>query len=627
MKAPGANPFVRSLLNSAVMAHKAGELDRAEAQYQQVLKSSPQEFDALSLLGTLLSQRRDFSRGLNYLRSALKLRPQSPNVLLNMGLCLQELARDAEALGVFEDGLKLRPDAPEFLRGKALALLRLKKHAEALQCHETMAAKRFCTTQDDINHGICLYELGRYDESLAKLAQAGRVDPKNAALLYNTGRCLFKLGRLDAALAALDEALKILPGDKKALIARTEALREMGNSALALETIEKVLDLEPENAFAHGLKGSLLLDLARRQEAAAIFRDLAKRNQLIGEALQNLAHCKKFTAIDEDAELILNGRNLADVHPAEKSIISFGASKCLNDLGRYEEAFAAAKEARKLRPKSPQLDYDFDAIAETFSEKFLNNHQFEGNPSEQPVFVIGMPRSGTTLIEQIIASHPQAHGAGELHDMFRIGKKLGALEATAANIRNALGLWSEDTLEKATAEYLRSLRRSQPNADRIVDKMPHNFMLAGTISILFPKARIIHSTRNAADTCVSIFMNDLKGNHGYADDLEALGEYYVRYSKLMAHWQVSLGERLFVNSYEATVRNPEAETRKLLEFIGLPWDDKCLRFFETERSVTTHSRAQVREPLYATSVERWRSYEKNLEPLLAKLRQAGLLDP
>ncbi len=627
MKTPGANPFVRSMLNSAVVAHKAGELDRAEAQYQQVLKSSPQEFDALSLLGTLLSQKQDFSRGLDYLRSAFKLRPQSPNVLLNMGLCLQELARDAEALGAFENGLKLKPDSPEFLRGKALALQRLQKHAEALQCHETMAAKGFCTTQDDINHGICLYELGRYDESLAKLAKAGRVDPKNAALLYNTGRCLLKLGKLDAALAALDASLKLNANEKKALIAKAETAREMSNSALALETIDRVIGLEPANSFARGLKASLLLDLGQKPEAAMIFRDLAKRNEMIGDALQNLAQCKIYRELDDDAQLILDGRSRKTLEPAGLSLIYFGASKCLNDLGRHDEALQAAAEARRLRPRTTQRNYDFGAIAAAFDRNLLHGFPMSGNPSSQPVFVVGMPRSGTSLLEQIIASHPQAHGAGELRDMIRIGTRLGALENDAGRITDAMSLWTPDILTKAAAEYLNALGRTRPDADRIVDKMPHNFMLVGAISILFPNAKIIHSQRNAADTCVSIFMNDLKGNHGYADDLESLGRYYAGYARLMQHWNGALGERIYTSSYEGTIQNPEAEIRKLLNFIGLPWDDKCLRFFETERSVTTHSRAQVREPIYSSSVGRWKKYEKNLGPLLKELAAANLLNP
>lgn len=626
VKQPTANPFVKAQLSSALAAHKAGDLDKAEGLYRQVLKSSPQEFDALSLLGTLLSQKREFAKGLDYLQSALKLRPQSLNTLLNTGLCLQELGRDAEALAVFESGSRHKPESAEFLRGRAFALFRLKKFTDALSCYEAMAAKKLSTVEDHINHGVCLYEFGRYEESLAKLTMANQADQRNASLIYNIGRCLLKLGLLDPALAALDASLQIQQGEKKALIAKTETLREMNNSALALETIAHVLNMEPENAFALGLKASLLLDLGQQPEAANIFRDLVKRGELVGESLQNLARCKTYKVMDGDAQIILDGKTLTGLQPAEMSLVYFGISKCLNDLNRYDEAIESAAEARRLRPATQQRNYNFEAIATAFNEDQLHSFPVSRNQSHQPVFVVGMPRSGTTLIEQIIASHPLAHGAGELHDMMRIGTKLGALEEDASKISKALTLWSEDTLVKASGEYLKSLGRVKPDAVRIVDKMPHNFMLVGTISILFPNAKIIHSTRNAADTCISIFMNDLKGNHGYADDLETLGSYYASYAKLMAHWEKTLGETLYINSYEQTVQNPEAEIRKLLDFVGLPWDDKCLRFFETERSVTTHSRAQVREPLYATSVGRWKRYEKHLGPLLKKLREAGLLD-
>ncbi len=619
MKELAAKPDLRSSLNAAVNAHKAGDLDRAETLYRQILKNSPQEFDALSLLGTVLCQKKQLHKGLEYLQTALKLRPQSLNLLLNTGLCLQELDRNTEALEIFEKGDRLSPNSPVFLRGRATALLRLSRFSEALECYVAIEGKKANTAADDINHGLALYELGKYEGSLARLTKALRANAADPALLYNTGRCLLKLGKLMEARNSFDSALKISPDDSKTLIARAETARAMNDSASALLSIEQALTLDSKNSFARGFKASLLLDLGQRAEAAKIFRDLAENQQEIGEALIGLSQCKTFTSVDGDAEMILAGRTLPGIEPAALSLIQFAASKCFDDLGMHDDAFLAATAARKLMPPSKHRDVNLEAVRQAFSREFLQAFPSAGNNSELPVFIVGMPRSGTSLIEQIIASHPNADGAGELEYLIRIGKSLGALEDDPALIAKKMTSWNAAALEQAAGYYLQALARNRSGVARITDKMPHNFMLIGLISILFPNAKIIHVKRNAADTCLSIYLNNLRGGHDYANDLAALGKYYRSYTSLMQHWHDVLGSRIHLCNYESLVGNPETEIRQMLSYLDLTWDEKCLRFFDTERSVTTFSRGQVREPIYARSIGRWRKYEKHLAPLLDEL--------
>jgi hypothetical protein len=233
-----------------------------------------------------------------------------------------------------------------------------------------------------------------------------------------------------------------------------------------------------------------------------------------------------------------------------------------------------------------------------------------GSPSDVPVFIVGMQRSGTTLTEQIAASHPQVYGAGELEHIRRIAGmiKIGRPESTVRQLTSA------DSLALA-GDYLRKVREIGGDALRIVDKMPHNFQYLGLIAILFPKARIIHCTRDPMDNCVSCFTQSFTGHHGYNTDLRQLGLYYREYRRLMDHWRRVLPIPMLEIDYEEMVADQETQSRRLIDFLGLDWDPACLNFHETDRSVQTASRWQVRQPIYKTSVKRWKDYEKHLGPL------------
>ncbi|MGH6874602.1 MAG: sulfotransferase family protein, partial [Aestuariivirgaceae bacterium] len=237
------------------------------------------------------------------------------------------------------------------------------------------------------------------------------------------------------------------------------------------------------------------------------------------------------------------------------------------------------------------------------------------------VFIVGMPRSGTSLVEQIIASHPKAFGAGELDDIGFIAATLG-MKGVRTDVpvdpERILSL-SRPEIVKAASRYLRRLSRRSPEAVRITDKMPHNFERLGLIALMLPRARVIHCRRDPLDTCLSIFMQDFQEAHGYAANLRSLGLYYGEYAGLMAHWRKVLPTPLLEVDYERLIENAPAEIRKIIDFVGLKWDDACLNFHRTRRAVATSSHWQVRQPIYATSVMRWQNYRQFLAPLIEAL--------
>jgi hypothetical protein len=255
----------------------------------------------------------------------------------------------------------------------------------------------------------------------------------------------------------------------------------------------------------------------------------------------------------------------------------------------------------------------------------LNTAFFEarrniGNPSEQPVFILGMPRSGTSLTEQIIASHDLADGAGEMVKMPDIRKSLGIREDGFMPTYTMPSAIDSNTAAALAEDYLVTLRANRkPNALRITDKLPHNFQNIWLIALLFPNARIIHCKRNPVDTCMSIFLRNFGDGHWYTRDLETLGKFYKLYEEQVAHWKAVTGLKWYDNDYEQLVADPEPNIRRMIDFLGLPWDEKCLSHTETERSVMTFSRWQVRQPIYKTSVEKWRKYAPYIGPLLKEL--------
>ena len=299
------------------------------------------------------------------------------------------------------------------------------------------------------------------------------------------------------------------------------------------------------------------------------------------------------------------------------------AAKICNDIGRYDDAFRYYLSVKQLLGSlSPQQDHHaerFRLIRSIFAPAFFAAHQDWGDPSQVPVFIVGMPRSGTTLTEQIIAAHPSAAAAGEIGVPNRIAKSLGFGASDEKAFARQISRLKPKEVAALAREGLEMLVRFSKTAERITDKLPHNFELLGLIAMLFPRAKIIHCRRNPLDTCVSCFLTPLSEEHAYTHDLSALGEYYRDYAALMDYWREVLPMPILDVDYESLVADPEGQSRRLVDFVGLDWDPACLEFHAGGRAIHTISRAQVRQPIYDTSIGRWRRYEKHLGPLRAAL--------
>lgn len=597
-------------------------LNKVESRTPHLSGPAPEDVD---LLGTLFNTGH-YEEQENLARSLLKSYPDSGVVWKLFGLSLQ--MRGKNALHALKKAADLLPKDAE-AHGNLAAALRAGGRLE----EAVASGRRAVQIKPDFaaghnNLGVALQDLGRLAEAAASYRRALEIKPDFAEACNNLGGALKEQGLLDDALESYRRALQLKPDFSRAHSNMGVIMRELGQPEQELECYRLALESDPMCSEAMLGLGQLCLASGEIAEAAGLFRKALEIKPDDVETRFLLTQVGKVKAGDENYAALAAMKDAAlrnhSSIPYKKSILmNFALGKCLDDLGDPERAFPHFVEGCKL--KRATVEYDagqttrhFDDIMRVFDAATLQRLAGGGDPSGLPIFVLGMPRSGTTLTEQIIASHPDVHGAGELPDLLAIAHRevAGSGAAFPGNIaaldQAGLGAWG--------ADYIAGLQRRAPEAGRITDKMPANFMAIGLIHLMLPNAKIIHVNRNPVDTCLSCFMQLFSNRQEQSYDLAELGRYYVDYARLMAHWRSVLPAGAFLEvRYEDIVADQENQARRMIAYCGLDWDDACIDFHNSKRSVRTASVTQVRQPIYRSSVERWRPYEKFLGPLLDAL--------
>jgi tetratricopeptide (TPR) repeat protein len=573
-----AGPGDGGELTALVTMLHARALDAVEQRCRALIKARPLDGQLWKILSVaLLRQGRE---ALPELERAVELLPRDAETHLNLGIALAAGGKRDAAVSSYRRALELNPAGIEAL-----------KHL-----------------------GDLLRELGEGEEALAVRRKAVELDPQRAEHHNDLGSVLFDLRRLDEATGAFRAALALRPADPQALLGLAGTMRMRGRFAEAQEFCRTALALEPENVEGLSLLGELHSDRGQFAEARELFERALAINPALPSVYCSLVTNRKMTSADslwlERVEALL-ARPLSLGHEIG---LRYATGKYFDDLGCYDEAFDHYRRANELtrahRPKynREKLEQRVDRIIRTFDAQFLSERRADGSDSELPVLIIGMPRSGTSLAEQILASHPAVFGAGELR--FWEGA-FGVFEA-----ERAAGVSAPEILQVFARDYLERVGALSSGASRVIDKMPANFLYAGLVHAALPRVRIIHMQRHPLDTCLSIYSQHFFRLGSYANDLEDLAHYYTQYVRIMDHWRSVLpAAALLEVPYEELIADPEAWTRRMLEFSGLPWDPRCLEFHDTERVVITASRWQVRQKINGASAGRWRNYEKYLRPI------------
>ncbi len=644
-------------LRDASVLHSEGRLNEAEQRYHLVLAADPRNYEALYRLGLVRLQQGRFDSAATQFRRALKVERRSVDAHQHLAVALSGLGQHREAIQFYQTALAMRPDYAEAHNNLAHSLQMLGRNEEAVAHYEKALASKPDYAEATNNLGVVLQTLGRLLEAVTQYQRALALRPNYVEAHKNLGNVLDALDHQQEAAVAFERALALRPDDAEAHIALGNtllkldrpdeaighfqnvvardaanvdarnglgaALNMLGRSEEAIVHHQAVLALNPKHVEAHSRLADALLALGRLAEASALRERVVKLAPRKAGYYWNLANARRFTAEDRHlpAMQALAGA-LPELNAEEQIDLHFALGKAYSDIGAHEQSFAHLREGNALMRRRVLYDEAttlgrFERMKTVFTAELMRDKQGLGDPSPLPVFIIGMPRSGTTLIEQILASHPKVFGAGELHEMATLAEQISGPDGTV--VPEAVPDLPGERLRRLGADYLQRIRRFAPQAERITDKMPGNFLLAGLIHLALPRARIIHVCRDLREIAFSCFSLLFPRGHVYSYDLAELGRYCRAYRELMAHWhRVAPGAILDVH-YEEVVGDLEGQARRLVEHCGLLWDDACLDFHRTQRSVRTASAAQVRQPIYRSSIGRWRPHEQALQPLLQAL--------
>lgn len=586
-----SGPSLRKLLTEAVRQQQQGHHDEAERLYRAVLATHPQQPDALHYLGLLAHQN----------------------------------GRTALANGLLEQSLALSPDNPVFHYNAAAVLAGQSRWREAIPLYQR--ALELKSGDADAWHGLAsaLQALGHPEDAVACWQRGLAIRPQHIVSWMGLTDTYRSLGLTAEELEACETMQGLAPQDPVIATRMAESLIAAGSYERAARILEDVLSKTPNMASAYCLKGVLLTILGDFTGAGKQFEAALNISPDFSQVYVNFVAIKKFSLTDPLVSYLEeNTQNDHWKELSQKINVHFSLGKIYHDNHDYTRAFMHYLPGNTLFRQT--IDYSTDSQRKYFSgikhhlgRDFLVRHESFAEPSNKPVFIVGMPRSGTSLVEQILASHPDIHGGGELTFLSNaLRRRLGV--NFRVDFAHSVATLENGALRDISQEYMRNIRAIAPNASRVTDKMPSNFMQIGLMNALFPNARIIHCRRDPLDTCVSCFTTLFKSGQSFSYDLKELGEFYGLYEDLMNYWYEVLPPGAIIDvQYENLAHNPENEARRLIDHLGMEWNSECLKFQDTKRPVRTASMYQVRQPMYQSSIGRWRLYGEHLQPLMDAL--------
>lgn len=659
MAAPPAG--IRSALQQGMALLQSGRLQEAERLFRSVLAIDPKNVNALQLIALILFQAGKFQEGEQLLRRAIKQRPKVPDLHYNMGNMLDRQGKLKQAVEAYKNAVTFGLKDDRVYNNLGMVLSKLERLEEAETSFHKAIDINPNNTSALSNYGLVLWKSGRSEKAIEILKQAIDIDSRCVDALSNLGIIYLSRLELDKAEGYLKQALEIDAGDFNAVNNLAVVYLHKSENDDALVMIRRALELDPGStdamlnmakvllkgddetgaidAYRHVLKvfpkhsnalvglGSILTTQGKFDEAKQCFQKAQRIEPNKIGARVGLLDIDPPDVMDDEVKDLERLYKDAGISKEDKTDIAFCMAKTYEKGGEYEKAFAYLADGNRFKREGYQYDLDddrsfFNRMKACFNEQFFQDRIGSGVQDKTPIFILGMPRSGTTLTEQILSSHAQVFGAGELTDMKKILVSICGADSYKRLPEVAMRLSVDDYADMG-AKYIDVLKERGGLAERVTDKMPHNFLHVGMIRLMMPDAKIIHCRRNPIDNCLSIFKHNFQGVHKYAYSQKELGGYYLLYQDLMEHWHKVLPGFIFDLQYEDMVADQEGVTRRLLEFCDLPWDDNCLQFHKSERTVRTASKYQVRKKIYSDSVELWRRYENGLQPLIAALSGNG----
>jgi tetratricopeptide (TPR) repeat protein len=613
------NAAVHNNLGIAFAAQ--GRSEQAIAEYEKAVALNPRYIAAQDNLGNALAALGRHHEAIAHLRRALD-HVDAPSTHNALGAALLAVRAYEEAEQQTRRAVALKPDFAEAHNNLGFALVALRRPEEAIAHCGRAIELRPGFAEAHNNFGNALTGLKRRDEAIAHYRRAIALKPDYAEAHHNVGNLLSAQRHYADAIPHFEKALALKPDFAEALGNFAMALTGVNRHDEALPYYERSIALAPGLADLHAGYSNQLMILGRLEQAQREIERAIALAPARAEFHRRLTTMKRAGAPELDAMQRL-AAGIDELPDDDRMDLHFALGKAHADIGRHDSAFRHFAAANALKRR--QIDYDeaarlgfFERIMAAFTPDTMRRLAGCGDPSPLPIFIVGMPRSGTTLVEQILASHPLVFGAGEIGELDAVITAAGT--ESAQRLPEAIATMSGDEVRRIGTQYRDRLAAMAPKAQRITDKMLTNVLWIGLIRLALPNARIIHVRRHPADTCLSCFTKLFAGELPFTYDLAELGRYYRAYARLMAYWGTVLPQGAMLEmQYEELVTDFPVQARRLIAYCGLEWDERCSAFHETERPVTTSSAAQVRQPLYRDSMGAWLPYKDMLRPLLDEL--------
>jgi tetratricopeptide (TPR) repeat protein len=626
---PGEPNFL-SLLGAAL--NRQGRAGEAEPLLRRALAEEPGYAKGHEELGRSLLLLGRSDEAIERLRRALEIDPKLQSAQLALVQALAEGGHAEQADEMMQ--AFLRADPARELIAKAAELHRAGRLEDAESIYREILGRDPRNLEALRLLALIAMKTEHYGQAESLLKRAVEIAPDFLAAWIDLSRAQLERQELQAALASIERAVQLRPHSANVHINLANVQARSGHHDQAIASYRRAIELGPNQPDGYLGLGNTLKTVGRQAEAIEAYRHATAMRAGMSEAWWSLSNLKTFRFAEHDIETMQLQLAAPEISDEAQVQFCFALAKAREDLGDYARAFELYDRGNRTR--RAQENYDpveteaiNDRIVNVFDAGFLAQHAGRGHPDPAPIFVVGLPRSGSTLIEQILSSHSQVDATHELPEAGRLIQQINRQRNDKIAYPEAVRDFSDETWAALGRTYIDRTRQHRRDAPHFIDKMPNNFASIGLLNLALPNARFINARRHPLDTCLSCYKQLFARGQPFTYDLMELGEYHLQYERLMAHWHAVLPGRVLDVQYESVVADHEAQTQRLLEFCGLPWEDACLRFYETERAIRTASSEQVRRPIYSSSIGVWRHYTQELaglieilEPILSSLPPA-----
>ncbi len=608
-----------ALIQEALQHYQAGKLELTRETCQRILRREHRP-DAILILAKIAHEQRQFESAVEHYQQFLKIVPDHAQTHYHLGTVMEQVGLPDDAIGHYRKSLTIAADDPQVHGRLADACGERGRWTEAIESYRQVLAALPQDVGTMIKLGQALSEARLVPEAIQIYEQAMALLPDNALVHRRLGAACLVMGQLARACACFEQALALQPDYFAVKIDLALALRQMGRAEEAVEPLKDVLLFKPDDEEARVNLALTLKQLGQTGSAMEELDRLLTRRPSCGRAWYHLSMIRPQQELIPAVEKIINIPELPD---EDAMYCHFALGNFMDSGKMYDQAFGHYLKANERHRKTLTYRADenteyADRLIRVFSKDFFDVRQNFGSSSQVPVFVVGMPRSGTTLVEQIISSHSAIHGAGEIRACPAINYTIAHQLKHQRPDPECIALLDKTMGADYAEQYLHELTSHCSTAARITDKEPGNFFRIGLIKTLFPNAYIINCQRSPLDNCISAFFHCFTAFQA-SFELSELGHFYRDHQRLMSHWHALFPDQILTVQYEELVRDQERVSSQMIDYLDLEWDEKCLEFHDNKRNVMTPSNMQVRRPMYQDSIDRWKCYEKHLHPLIEVL--------